>query len=318
MEKYLHRCLDSLIIAEKEMLQLEVLIINDGSKDSSLQIAHEYQNRFPNTFRVIDKENGNYGSCINCGLQKASGEYVKVLDADDWFDKNALQRYIQIIDKYKADLILNDFDIVDNSGKIIENKRYSLYGIKSESVIDIESFLTSTNNFYGQMHGFCYRLSILKEMGYKQTEGISYTDQEWVMLPFYHIRNILYIHENVYKYVIGREGQTMSSVKDKSILQLMEVILNMSKFYQDHECNNIVCTYALNQIMHQLNFIYLYGLIKESYDKKLITWFDKQLQEYSEVYKKTQQISWKKIKYVKYWQRRNHHLPSMIKLLLRL
>lgn len=86
MEKYLRRCLDSLIIDEDGMKQLEVLVINDGSKDSSSQIAHEYQDKYPDTFRVIDKENGNYGSCINRGLKEATGKYVKVLDADDWFD----------------------------------------------------------------------------------------------------------------------------------------------------------------------------------------------------------------------------------------
>ena len=57
MEKYLRRCLDSLIIDEEGMKQLEVLVINDGSKDSSSQIAHEYQDKYPDTFRVIDKEN---------------------------------------------------------------------------------------------------------------------------------------------------------------------------------------------------------------------------------------------------------------------
>lgn len=77
MEKYLRRWLDSLIIDEEGMKQLEVLVINYGSKDSSSQIAHEYQEKYPDTYRVIDKENGNYGSCINIGLKEAKGKYVK-------------------------------------------------------------------------------------------------------------------------------------------------------------------------------------------------------------------------------------------------
>ena len=77
MEKYLRRCLDSLIIDEEGMKQLEVLVFNDGSKDSSSQIAHEYQDKYPDTYRVIDKNNGNYGSCINIGLKEAKGKYVK-------------------------------------------------------------------------------------------------------------------------------------------------------------------------------------------------------------------------------------------------
>ena len=97
MEKYLRRCLDSLIIDEEEMKQLEVLVINDGSKDSSSQIAHEYQDKYPDTFRVIDKENGNYGSCINRGLKEATRKYVKVLDADDSFDTKNFAKLLNVL-----------------------------------------------------------------------------------------------------------------------------------------------------------------------------------------------------------------------------
>ena len=84
MEKHLNKCLDSLIV--KDMNLMEVLVINDGSKDKSSEIAHEYVKKYPETFRVIDKENGNYGSCINRGLIEAKGEYIKVLDikGDDY------------------------------------------------------------------------------------------------------------------------------------------------------------------------------------------------------------------------------------------
>ena len=87
MEKYLDKCLTSLIIEDKKLMKLlEVLVVIDGAKDRSSEIGHTYQDKYPETFRVIDKENGNYGSCINRGLKEAKGKYVKVLDADDSFD----------------------------------------------------------------------------------------------------------------------------------------------------------------------------------------------------------------------------------------
>ena len=91
------------------MKQLEVLVINDGSKGSSSQIAHEYQDKYPDTYRVIDKENGNYGSCINRGLKEATGKYVKVLDADDWFDTICLKRLLILLPNIDVDLILTDY-----------------------------------------------------------------------------------------------------------------------------------------------------------------------------------------------------------------
>ena len=114
MQDYLHRCLDSLVLKDEQLMsQLEVLVINDGSKDNSSAIGHEYETKFPNTFRVIDKENGNYGSCVNRGLKEATGKYIKVLDADDWFDTDEFVKYLAELLKVDADLVLTDYSIVD-------------------------------------------------------------------------------------------------------------------------------------------------------------------------------------------------------------
>ena len=87
MERLLPKCLSSLLIKEENIFSmLEVLVIIDGAMDSSSQIAHSFQDKFPSVFRVIDKENGNYGSCVNRGLSECKGKYIKILDADDSFD----------------------------------------------------------------------------------------------------------------------------------------------------------------------------------------------------------------------------------------
>ena len=109
MEAYLHKCLNSLIVSNNELLkQLEVLVINDGSKDSSSAIAHEYELKYPQSFRVIDKENGNYGSCVNIGLKDASGKYVKILDSDDYFEKDSLSVFIKLLTNIDVDCIFSD------------------------------------------------------------------------------------------------------------------------------------------------------------------------------------------------------------------
>ena len=65
MEAYLPKCLGSLIIDDKELLRkLEVIVVNDGSKDRTSEIAHKFETKYPGVFRVIDKKNGHYGSCI--------------------------------------------------------------------------------------------------------------------------------------------------------------------------------------------------------------------------------------------------------------
>lgn len=86
MEKLLTRCLDSLLILDNEDLfkKLEVIVVNDGSKDKSLHIARKYELKYPEVYKVIDKPNGNYGSCINVGIKNATGKYFRILDADDF------------------------------------------------------------------------------------------------------------------------------------------------------------------------------------------------------------------------------------------
>ena len=86
MEKYIRQCLESLVIGEV-LDRIEVLVVLEGSKDGSAEIAYEFVEQYPDTFRIIYKANGGHGSAINTGLMMAPGEYVKILDSDDWVER---------------------------------------------------------------------------------------------------------------------------------------------------------------------------------------------------------------------------------------
>ena len=98
-------------ILRQSVGDFQLLVVNDGSKDSSSAIGHEYEAKYPQTFRVIDKENGNYGSCVNRGLKEATGKYVKVLDADDYFDTDVFEAFVHLLSEINADLLISDFDV---------------------------------------------------------------------------------------------------------------------------------------------------------------------------------------------------------------
>lgn len=207
MQDYLSRCLDSLIVEPGLMEQLEVLVVNDGSKDNSSAIAHQYQENYPNTFRVIDKENGNYGSCVNRGLAEAQGRYVKILDADDWFDNSEFNLYLNKLQDVDVDMILTPYNFVyQNSNTIKKETR----DIPCEVAFDFNTFPFEKLSYY-PMHMVTYRVDLLKDAKYCQTEGISYTDTEWAFKPQYSIEQFMYLPFVVYQYLIGREGQTMES-----------------------------------------------------------------------------------------------------------
>ena len=83
VEKYLDKCLTS-FSDERFNDRLEVIVVNDGSKDNTQQIAEGYIARFPRIFRLINKENGGHGSAVNAGIENATGKYFRIVEGDDW------------------------------------------------------------------------------------------------------------------------------------------------------------------------------------------------------------------------------------------
>lgn len=212
MEAYLARCLESLILDNNELMQqLDVIIVNDGSKDKTSEIAHIYANRFPNSFHVIDKANGHYGSCINAALAVAKGKYFRILDADDWFDKENLALYLKKIAEIDVDCVCsNCIDVYEN-----ETKNIRLSGYPYEQVIDLNSL--SKFEKYIHMHHIAYRTSLLREINYRQTEGICYTDEEFSYYPLIKSKNLYLIDLPLYYYFIGRPDQSVNKEVSRRI-----------------------------------------------------------------------------------------------------
>ena len=213
MEKYLRKCLDSLIIEDKELFdKLEVLVVNDGSKDSSSSIAHEYQDKYPNVFRVIDKENGNYGSCINRGLKEACGKYFKILDADDSYSKGGLANLLNYLKDSDVDLCVTSYSTVDEDGNKLSDICVPDQLHKKIYNIDEFAWETQIPKLLLSMHAFCVKRSLFIINNYVQQEGISYTDTEFNYFSLLYSQQVVFLNNKVYNYLLGREGQTMSPI----------------------------------------------------------------------------------------------------------
>lgn len=275
MEKYLHKCLNTLIVTDEKMARLEVLVINDGSKDSSSQIAHEYEAKYPQTFRVIDKENGNYGSCINRGLKMASGKYIKVLDADDCFVNVAFSQFLDYLCLIDDDLVINDFSTVDENDTILETYSFDLPTNKSFTLKDIPSPMVE----WLWHQSITYKTDVLHSINYRQTEGISYTDDEWVFKPMIAVHSVAYFPHIMYHYLLGREGQTFDpKVIVSSFDKRIVVGKSMVDFYSDmyDKCQDDVKTFMSEKLRRRLMGIYIFYL-KMFYSKEgnvLLTEFD--------------------------------------------
>ena len=230
MEAWLPRCLDSLLT--KELLEeLEIWVVNDGSNDKSSDIAHQYETKHPGIYNVIDKPNGNYGSCINAALPKCTGKYVKILDADDYFITGNLTAMVSKMREVDVDLFLSDVQSFGTTERTDNVPRTN-----SGEVLPITGFKAK----YLAMHQIAYRTELLKNIGYRQTEGISYTDTEWDYFPMFHVQDFYYMNKVVYMYFEGRAGQTMApDVIARNTSQFETIMKRMIGFYSSFDKSHL-------------------------------------------------------------------------------
>ena len=189
-----------------------MIIVNDGSKDRSLDIAMEFQSLYPDSIVVIDKVNGNYGSCINSALKIAKGRYFRILDADDWFDTQALTEFLKKLETCETDLVLTLIaENIFQGEKMIEEKKYAFQSIQKDHIYQADQFLIHQNSFENEfrMHGMTYKTSILRACKLYMLEGVSYTDNIFLFQPFSYIKDFIVFDLYLYHYRMGREGQTM-------------------------------------------------------------------------------------------------------------
>ena len=211
MEELLGRCLDSFILDKEVMDKLQILVVNDGSKDNSSKIGHEYEARYPDTFQVIDKPNGNYGSCINAALRVATGKYFRICDSDDRYEKDNLQEYITFLQSVSADIVFSPYYVLDFDSNL--NQKMEVAPVEKGKEMSISSIDWYDNVFlkYRAMHCIAVKTGNLTGHNYIQTEGISYTDTQFVFYSVLYSETCAFFDKPIYYYYLGREGQTMSS-----------------------------------------------------------------------------------------------------------
>lgn len=232
MQDYLHRSVNSLI--DNQIIDdIEIIIVNDGSTDTTSAIAHEYQKDYPESVVVIDKTNGHYGSAVNAGIQKATGKYLKVLDADDWFDTSEFVKYVKRLSYIETiDVVFTHWTLRNvDTQQIISSKRHG-FPYDTKLPVDSLSLNFKPNDFYS-LFGLTYRTQFLKEIGYRQTEGVCYTDTEYAYYPMMKAKTVTFIDAEVYQYYVGREGQSVDpKVRQKNISHYYKILQRLIDTYE--------------------------------------------------------------------------------------
>lgn len=253
-EKYLRRCLDSLLI-DDVLEKIEIIAVNDGGKDGSIDILREYEKQYSNCIRVIDKENGGHGSTINAGIQAATGKYFRVLDSDDWFNTIEFIEFVHRLEIENADLVVCDYckEHTYNSKseyfeyKNLEDRKCYNFNDIDLSILAGEYFVMATST---------YKTEILRSSGLHLLENTFYVDMQYNVVPITKVETFTYYHLDIYRYFIGRREQSMNmdnfvrnqNHHKKMIKWLIEYYTSISKTLTPNkrEYIEIILTYTLN------------------------------------------------------------------------
>ena len=225
-ESYMRRCVDSLLSGGRDV---EIILINDGSTDRTAEIADEYQLKYPDIVRAVHKENGGHGSGVNKGLELAQGIYYKVVDSDDWLDKDAYLKLLHRIkdfctdgsaalDRELPDLFVCNYvyDHLDEGTSRVVDYRNIFPEEKKCTWNEIGRFKPSQ---YLIMHSLMFRVDILRRSGVKLPEHTFYVDNLFSYQPLPYVESIYYMDLDLYHYYLGREDQ---SVNEKVLMKRID------------------------------------------------------------------------------------------------
>lgn len=215
--------------------RVEIIIVDDGSSDKTLEIANKYQEKFPSIIKVIHQENGGHGEAVNTGIRNATGLYFKVLDSDDCLGKNALAQVLDVLE----DMVSKDAGL----DMLVSDFMYDKQGVRHKKIMNYKKAMPVRRLFcwnelkfgmtqYLLMHSVIYRTRVLRESGMVLPKHTFYVDNIYVFQPLPYVKNIYYLDVCLYKYFIGREDQSVhESVMIKRLDQQYRVTKLMLEIY---------------------------------------------------------------------------------------
>ena len=238
-EKYLERCLDSLICQDIDE-KYEIIVINDGSTDNSLDIAESYAEFFGN-IKVYSRENGGLSAARNTGLEYARGKYIAFVDSDDYVDIKYLSEMYNAAESSGADIVCCNFRCVNEDGSLA-----SLDGIFKHrpGVFDSKKMLSSllldvtVRNFAWNK---LYRRDLFTEYNIRFPVGKLYEDMRTMPRLFKHSKKIAAVSGVLYNYV-QRSGSITGNMTADKVFKYIGAYGSVRKLLEEE---NIYSQYAL-------------------------------------------------------------------------
>lgn len=240
-EGYMRKCIESLLVGGDDV---EIIIVNDGSKDKTGEIADEYAANYPTICKAVHQENGGHGEGVNQGIRHGTGLYYKVVDSDDWVDGDVLKQILETIKKHREENALPDlyvtnfvYDHVEDNTKFTREFRKNLPTDRLFGWKDVRKFRFGS---VLMMHSLMYKMSVLRECGLELPKHTFYVDNIFSYVPLPYVKTAYYLPVDLYHYFIGRNDQSVNmDVFSKRYDQQNRVMKIMAEAYDVRKLKEI-------------------------------------------------------------------------------
>jgi len=210
-QAYMKKCVESLLYGGDEV---EIIIVNDGSKDDTSSIAEEYAAKYPDIVKTVHQPNGGHGEAVNAGLRNATGLYFKVVDSDDWVNPSAYKAILAALrelvkSRNKVDMFISNF-VYEKEGKKHKKVMHYRSAFPQNQVFTWKDVRFLHKGQYILMHSVIYRTELLRECGLELPKHTFYVDNIFVYHPLPYVKTLYYLNVDFYRYYIGRADQSVN------------------------------------------------------------------------------------------------------------
>lgn len=228
MEKYLKKCLDSLV--NQTLNEIEIIAINDGSTDNSISILNEYSKKYKN-IRLFNNENQGISKARNFGIEKAKGKYIAFVDSDDYVETNMLEIMYNKAISDDLDIVVCDYyNYYENTGKIEE---FKIVDFENTNIKNNRKLLFQINP---SPWNKIYKKSLFNDKEYRFPIGIKYEDLGYIPILLSKAKKIGKVNVPLNYYLI--RGNSETTTMDKRVFDIYKILDILYKYFEKEKINN--------------------------------------------------------------------------------
>ena len=264
---YMDKCVQSIIDACAPEQDFEIIIVDDGSqKDDTPAKADAWQVKCPGIVRAVHQENGGHGAAVLAGLAAAQGMYYKVVDSDDWVDRDAVQTLLADVRSLVAKGEIIDLFISNYVYEHVEDNTQKSVGYRSvlpEGRVftwdEMGKFRIDQNLL---MHSLLYRTEVLRDGGVPLPSHTFYVDNIFAYVPLPRCKKLFYRDVDLYRYFIGRQDQSVNEKvmvsRYRQQLRISKIMFEALHLYDEVESQSLRA-YMLNYLTMMMAISSLFG-----------------------------------------------------------